>query len=64
MYDTETLLKILTEIGFEVEERKGMESSIEDISNIEIESRTLNSVIVEGKKILIQSGINKKINIA
>ena len=51
MYDTETLLRILTKIGFKAEERKGMESTIDDIRNIEDETRTLNAVIVEGKKV-------------
>lgn len=50
MYDTETLLNILNEIGFEAKSQKGLESSIEGINDIEIPSRTLNSVVVEGKK--------------
>lgn len=50
MYDTETLLNILNEIGFEAKSQKGLESSIVGINDIEILSRTLNSVVVEGKK--------------
>lgn len=50
MYDTETLLNILNEIGFEAKSQKGLESSILGINDIEILSRTLNSVVVEGKK--------------
>ncbi len=50
MYDTPTLVAILKSIGFNAEEKKGFDSLITDIKNIEISSRTENSVIVEGIK--------------
>lgn len=50
MYDTQTLVKILQSIGFSVTKRNAFDSSIADIKNIEILSRTENSVIVEGIK--------------
>ena len=53
MYDTETLLAILRDIGFSAESRGPFESDIEDIGNIEIEDRTAGSVIVEGRRITV-----------
>lgn len=50
MYDKETLLRVLREIGFVVYPKNGFESDIEDIRNIEAVDRTENSVIVEGRK--------------
>lgn len=50
MYDTPALLSIMNEIGFEVESRKGLDSDIYDIKEIELEDRTTDAVIVEGKK--------------
>lgn len=50
MYDTQTLIGILKSIGFKVKEKKGYDSLITDIKNIEILSRTENAVIVEGIK--------------
>ena len=50
MYDAIILLEILSGIGFNVEERKPFDSAIEDIMQIELEERTVNAVIVEGKK--------------
>jgi hypothetical protein len=51
MYDTKTLMLILNDIGFNVESKSGMESSIENIEAIEIPDRVKDSVIVEGVKI-------------
>lgn len=50
MYDAETLLIIMHEIGFNAFARNGFESEIEDIQNIEALDRTKDSVIVEGRK--------------
>jgi len=50
MYDTETLISILEQIGFETMERKESDSSITDINIIEIPSRLKDSVLVEGIK--------------
>jgi len=51
MYDTKTLLIIMTEIGFEIENKKPFESDIPDIMNKELPGRTKDAVIVEGKKV-------------
>lgn len=50
MYDTQTLLAILEEIGFKASSRKPFNSNIQDIQNVELEIRTVDAVIVEGKK--------------
>ncbi|GAA6615451.1 class I SAM-dependent methyltransferase [Scytonema sp. NUACC26] len=50
MYDTPTLLQIVSDIGFEVASKQGFESEIEDVRAIEQLSRTIEAVIVEGKK--------------
>lgn len=50
MYDRERLLEILDEIGFEAKSRAPFDSDIADIRLVEIEGRTENSVIVEGRK--------------
>lgn len=50
MYDTPALLKALSKVGFEANERKPFDSDISDISGIERPGRTTNAVIVEGKK--------------
>jgi len=50
MYDTKSLVGIMTEIGFGVQPKKPLESDIPDIINIEIYERAQNSVIVEGTK--------------
>ncbi|MDZ8055544.1 MAG: class I SAM-dependent methyltransferase [Aulosira sp. ZfuVER01] len=52
MYDTPTLLRVMSEIGFEVASKQAFESEINDLSEIEDSSRTIQSVIVEGKKTL------------
>ncbi|MBP5973257.1 methyltransferase domain-containing protein [Brasilonema sp. CT11] len=51
MYDTPALLRIMSEIGFEVASRQAFESEIEDVRAIERSSRTDEAVIIEGKKI-------------
>jgi len=50
MYDTKTLHSLLEETGFSTEAKEGLESDIEGIDRIEIPSRTVNAVIVEGRK--------------
>ena len=50
MYDSPRLLEILSEIGFEAAIRVAFESDITDIRLVELEGRTENSVIVEGRK--------------
>ena len=50
MYDSERLLLILKEIGFDASYRTPFESKISDIRLIELENRTKNAVIVEGIK--------------
>ncbi len=50
MYDRQRLLAILQEIGFNASARKAFDSEIENIHTLELESRTVNAVIVEGRK--------------
>ncbi len=50
MYDTQTMLARLSEIGFQAESRAVFESEIDDIKVIESEERTKDTVIVEGKR--------------
>jgi predicted SAM-dependent methyltransferase len=50
MYDSETLVRILTELGFSVRNRRLFESDIEDIKAVEIERKINKQVIVEGRK--------------
>ncbi len=50
MYDSETLLAVMCEIGFKCEKKKAFSSRIKDINRVELESRTQNCVIVEGEK--------------
>ncbi|BAY25116.1 putative glycosyltransferase [Calothrix sp. NIES-2100] len=51
MYDTSALLRIMSEIGFKVASKKGLESEIDDVDIIEQPSRTVDAVIVEGRKL-------------
>ena len=60
MYDDEGLLTVLEDAGFKGELRNPFESEIVDISAIELDSRTKNSVIVECQKKNIPS--DKKLN--
>jgi SAM-dependent methyltransferase len=50
MYDETRLVEIMTEIGFKAKAMKPFDSDISGIHDIEIESRTIDAVIVEGKK--------------
>ena len=50
MYDTLTLLKILSETGFEAAMRTAFNSDISDIRLVELEGRTENAAIAEGHK--------------
>ncbi len=51
MYDQETLLSLITKIGFQAEAKSQFDSAIAGIDSIEIESRSdSSSVIVEGVK--------------
>ena len=50
MYDNPRLLEILNEIGFDASTRIAFDSDIEEIRLVELEERTKNSVIVEGRK--------------
>ena len=50
MYDNSSLIEILNEIGFEASTRVAFDSDIEEIRLLELESRTGNAVIVEGRK--------------
>lgn len=50
MYDNSRLIEILNEIGFDAIDRVAFNSDIEDIRVVELEGRTENAVIVEGRK--------------
>jgi SAM-dependent methyltransferase len=50
MYDTSSLLSVLSDVGFQASSRKPYESEIVDIDKIEIKGRTDDAVIVEGRK--------------
>lgn len=51
MYDSERLVEIFRELGFDASSRAAFDSAIDDIRAIELEDRALNAVIVEGRKI-------------
>ncbi|MBN1600232.1 MAG: methyltransferase domain-containing protein [Chitinispirillaceae bacterium] len=50
MYDNSRLIEIFNEIGFDAYKKNAFDSDIEDIHVIELEGRTQNAVIVEGRK--------------
>lgn len=50
MYDAVRLLQLLDEAGFASSERPALNSDIEGIDLVELESRTVRAVIVEGRK--------------
>ena len=50
MYDTQTLIDVLNEIGFVAQSKELFDSNITDIKRVELEGRTTNAVIVEGVK--------------
>ena len=51
MYDTKTLLRIMSAVGFACQSKPPFDSEIFDIDQIELLERTVDSVIVEGIKI-------------
>ena len=63
MYDDKSLLRIMSEIGFQVTSKSAFESNIEDINIIEKESRTKESVIVEGIKAESPSVLSESTNV-
>ena len=50
MYDSERLIEVFGEIGFEASSRSAFNSDIEEIRQVELEDRTKKAVIVEGRK--------------
>jgi hypothetical protein len=51
MYDSNSLLQILTDLGFDGGSKAAFDISIPDIKKIELESRTNNAVIIEANKL-------------
>lgn len=51
MYDTNTLLRIMSVVGFACQSKQPFDSEIFDINQIELSERTVDAVIVEGIKI-------------
>jgi predicted SAM-dependent methyltransferase len=51
MYDTESLVRLLTEVGFTAERRKPYDTDIPDVADVELEERVVDAVIVEGAKL-------------
>ncbi len=51
MYDTPTLQRIMSEIGFEAASKHAFESEIDDVGVIEQPERAGEAVIIEGRKI-------------
>jgi len=50
MYDEESMVRICGELGIKVELKKGFSSAIENIEEIEIDSRVVDAVIAEAVK--------------
>jgi len=50
MYDPPTMIRLLQSAGFDAQARAPFESEIDDIRAIEVEDRTVEAVIVEGRK--------------
>ena len=50
MYDPQTMIRLLQSAGFDAHARAAFDSEIDDIRSIEVEDRTVEAVIVEGKK--------------
>lgn len=50
MYDNQRLVDVLNEMGFDAHVRAPFDSEIDDIRRIELDGRTDDSVIVEGRK--------------
>jgi hypothetical protein len=55
MYDTLSLVRALSGIGFSAVSRKAFDSDIPDIANVELPERTDHAVIVEGRKLESQT---------
>jgi SAM-dependent methyltransferase len=51
MYDAPALLSALAKAGFNASGKKAFESDISDIEAVELEGRTQNAIIAEGRKI-------------
>ena len=49
MYDSQRLSEILNDLGIDTRNRAAFDSDIDDIQLIELEERTKNAVIVEGR---------------
>lgn len=50
MYDAPELVDLLNDVGFRAGSKTPFESEISDILRVELESRTKDAVIVEGRK--------------
>jgi len=50
MYDEVALLRVMRDVGFECAPRRPFESDIADIGELELDSRTVDAVIVEGRR--------------
>jgi len=50
MYDRDALLRVLAAHGFDAEPRGAFDSAIDDIERVELAERTVDAVIVEGRK--------------
>ena len=50
MYDHAALVRVMSGIGFDAAPRTAFDSDIDDIRNVELENRTIHSVVVEGRK--------------
>ena len=50
MYDTSSLIRIMSNLGFTSYSRQPFESEIPNIKNIELEERTKEAVIIEARK--------------
>lgn len=54
MYDTDSMIRLLESAGFEATGRAAFDSEIDDIRDIELPARTVEAVIVEGRKPRVQ----------
>ncbi len=50
MYDSPALLRVMSDLGYQVAEKQYVESEIDDIRTIEDINRTVEAVIIEGRK--------------
>jgi hypothetical protein len=51
LYDSARLVEVIREAGFNASVRRAFDSDIDDIRVIELQSRTEDAVIVEGRKL-------------